>query len=86
MPHPGWLSFWGKDARGAGCGHRPVPREAAASRGELGLNLDWIRLAWLSPDGRTVAVGCGFSDDHLLRLFETRTGRFRALLPVQRDP
>jgi hypothetical protein len=81
LPHANGLYFWGKDdeIRDAVTGRTLTKLHAPENRG---LGLEWIRSMALSPDGRTVAAGWGFNDQHLL-LFETRTGRFRESPQVQ---
>jgi RNA polymerase sigma factor (sigma-70 family) len=80
IPHARGLYFWGKEdeIRDAVTGRALTKLHVPENRG---LGLEWLRSLALSPDGRTVAAGWGFNDQHLL-LFETRTGRFREMPPL----
>jgi RNA polymerase sigma factor (sigma-70 family) len=80
IPHATGLYYFGKDGeiRDTVSGRLLVKLQPPANRG---ISWDFVSGMALSPDGRTVAVSCGFPDGHLL-LFETRTGRFREKLPL----
>jgi RNA polymerase sigma factor (sigma-70 family) len=80
LPHSTGLYYWGKqEIRDAVTGRTLVNLRVPEGKG---LTLDWVRAAALSPDGRTVALAGGFMEQRVL-LFETRTGRFREMLPAQ---
>jgi RNA polymerase sigma factor (sigma-70 family) len=80
LPHPTGLYFLGKDeVRNAVTGRVLAKLRVPEGRG---ISLDSTRAAALSPDGRTVAIGTGLSEQQLL-LFEVLTGRYRGTLPVQ---
>jgi hypothetical protein len=77
-PTPAGLYFWGKDDEVRDVVTGRVLTKLRVPEGR-GMSLDWSRAA-LSPDGRTVAVAGGFSEQTVL-LFETWTGRYRGALP-----